>query len=166
MEISSILDKLKFSLFSPEMVRKMSAAKIIVPDTYDDDGYPIDGGLVDTRLGVVDPGLRCKTCGGTVKECPGHFGHIELVRPIVHVEYAKHLLYVMKNTCPNCHDIITKKPESVKETEEIITPKEIAKELPKEAPKELADAKAVDAKAAEEKPKEASTAAVEVEATT
>ena len=65
MEISKVLDKLKFSLFSPEMIRKMSAAKIIVPDTYDDDGYPIDGGLVDTRLGVVDPGLRCKTCGGT-----------------------------------------------------------------------------------------------------
>ena len=59
-EVRKVFDKLKFSLFSPEMARKMSAAKIIVPDTYDDDGYPIDGGLVDTRLGVVDPGLRCK----------------------------------------------------------------------------------------------------------
>jgi DNA-directed RNA polymerase beta' subunit len=36
-EIQKVLDKLKFSLFSPEMIRKMSAAKIIVPDTYDDD---------------------------------------------------------------------------------------------------------------------------------
>ena len=108
MEVQKVLDKLKFSLFSPEMVRKMSATKIIVPDTYDDDGYPIDGGLVDTRLGVVDPGLRCKTCGGTVKECPGHFGHIDLVRAIVHVEFAKHIYYVLKSTCPSCHKVIGK----------------------------------------------------------
>ncbi len=109
LEVQKVLDKLKFSLFSPEMVRKMSATKIVVPDTYDDDGYPIDGGLVDTRLGVVDPGLRCKTCGGTVKECPGHFGHIDLVRPIVHVEFAKHIFYVIKSTCPSCHKVLAKK---------------------------------------------------------
>jgi DNA-directed RNA polymerase subunit A' len=115
MEISKILDKIKFSVFSPDMIRKMSATRILVPDTYDDDGYPIDGGLVDTKLGVVDPGLRCKTCGGRVKECPGHFGHIELVRPIVHVEFAKHIHLVLKSTCPNCHHLIGKKAQVVEE---------------------------------------------------
>jgi DNA-directed RNA polymerase subunit A' len=114
MEIQKILDKIKFSLFSPEMVRKMSVTRILVPDTYDDDGYPIDGGLVDTKLGVVDPGLRCKTCGGRVKECPGHFGHIELVRPIMHVEFAKHIYTALKGTCPNCHKLTSKKAEPVK----------------------------------------------------
>ena len=59
----------------------MSVARLIVPDTYNDEGYPIDGGLVDQRLGVIDPGLRCKTCGGRMKTCPGHFGHIELGPP-------------------------------------------------------------------------------------
>ncbi len=107
-EVRKVISQLKFSLFSPEMIRKMSAAKVTVPDTYDDDGYPIDGGLVDLRLGVVDPGLRCKTCAGTVKNCPGHFGVIELVRPIVHVEFAKHILYVLKTTCPSCHKILKK----------------------------------------------------------
>ncbi len=99
----------------------MSAAKIIVPDTYDDDGYPIDGGLVDTRLGVVDPGLRCKTCGGRVKECPGHFGHIELVRPIVHVEFAKHIYYALKSTCPGCHKVLAKNlPRDITKIEQVV----------------------------------------------
>ncbi len=129
MEIQKVLDMLKFSLFSPEMVRKMSSAKIIVPDTYDDDGYPIDGGLVDTRLGVVDPGLRCKTCGGRVKECPGHFGHIDLVRPVMHVEFAKHIFLVLKSTCPSCHKIIGKKV-AITEIEEDEKP--VIKELPKD----------------------------------
>ncbi|MBN2122007.1 DNA-directed RNA polymerase subunit A' [Candidatus Micrarchaeota archaeon] len=102
MDIEKIIDKIRFSIFSPEMVRELSAARVIIPDTYDDDGYPIDGGLVDSRLGVVDPGLRCKTCGGRVRECPGHFGHIDLVRPVIHVEFAKSLYNVMKASCPHC----------------------------------------------------------------
>ena len=120
-EVQKVLDKLKFSLFSPEMIRKMSATKIIVPDTYDDDGYPIDGGLVDTRLGVVDPGLRCKTCGGTVKECPGHFGHIDMVRPVVHVEFAKHIYYIIKSTCPSCHKVLGQKAaKDIAELEKVV----------------------------------------------
>ncbi|MFH2106399.1 MAG: DNA-directed RNA polymerase subunit A' [Candidatus Micrarchaeota archaeon] len=112
--VSKIIEKIKFSLFSPEMIRKMSASKILVPDTYDDDGYPIDGGLVDTKLGVVDPGLRCKTCGGRVRECPGHFGHIDMVRPVIHVEFAKHILYTLKSSCLSCHKLVLKpKLESV-----------------------------------------------------
>ena len=126
MEIQKVLDKIKFSIFSPEMVRKMSATKILIPDTYDDDGYPIDGGLVDTKLGVVDPGLRCKTCGGRVKECPGHFGHIDLVRPVVHVSFAKHIYFVLKSTCPNCHKLIGKKTEVIAEVEKEVAPAEAA----------------------------------------
>ena len=45
MVVTKMIDRVKFSLFSPEMIRKMSAAKITVPDTYNDDSYPIDGGL-------------------------------------------------------------------------------------------------------------------------
>ncbi|MDM7920430.1 MAG: hypothetical protein QUS12_14875, partial [Methanosarcina sp.] len=69
---------IKFGLMSPKEIRKMSATPIITADTYDDDGFPIDMGLMDTKLGVIDPGLRCKTCSGRAGECPGHFGHIEL----------------------------------------------------------------------------------------
>ena len=44
-------------------MRQMSAVKITIPDTYDEDGYPIAGELADQRLGVIDPGLKCRTCG-------------------------------------------------------------------------------------------------------
>lgn len=138
MATTKIIEKIKFSLFSPEMVRKMSAAKIIVPDTYDDDGYPIDGGLVDTRLGIVDPGLRCKTCGGRVKECPGHFGHIELIRPVVHVEFAKHILFVLRSTCAKCHKLTAPKTQLQEiavqvESETAEAPVVAAKPIPKDA---------------------------------
>ena len=60
-----------FSVLSPKMIRKMACAKIVTPELYDKEGYPVDGGLMDIRLGVIDPGLRCKTCGSKLKECIG-----------------------------------------------------------------------------------------------
>ncbi len=97
---------MKFGLLSPEYIRKMSEARIITADTYDEDGYPIEGGLMDPRLGVVDPGLRCKTCGGRVGECPGHFGRIELARPVIHVGYAKLISKILRATCRKCSRIL------------------------------------------------------------
>jgi DNA-directed RNA polymerase subunit A' len=58
---------LKFSLLSPEYIKKISAARIVTPELYDIDGYPVDGGLMDLRLGAVDPGVRCRTCGGRIR---------------------------------------------------------------------------------------------------
>ncbi len=96
---------IKFGILSPEQIREMSVAKIVTPDTYDEDGYPIEGGLMDPKLGVVDPGLRCKTCGARAGECPGHFGRIELARPVIHVGYAKHIARILKIICRECSRI-------------------------------------------------------------
>ena len=59
---------IKFTFMSPHEIRKVSSTKIITADTYDDDGFPIDMGIMDLRLGVIEPGLRCKTCGSKVDE--------------------------------------------------------------------------------------------------
>ncbi len=100
------IDFVKFTTLSPELIKKMSVAKLIVSDTYNEDGYPIDGGVVDQRLGVIDPGLKCKTCGGRAKSCPGHFGHIELVRPVIHPEFAKTIYLLLQSTCEKCYRIL------------------------------------------------------------
>ncbi len=97
-----VIGLIQFSLFSPDQIRKMSAAKITVPDTYDEDGYPINGGLADQHLGVIDPGLKCKTCGGRMRDCSGHFGHIELVRPVVHVSFGKIIYQLLRACCRKC----------------------------------------------------------------
>ncbi len=100
--MKKVIGSIEFGILSPQEIRKMSAAEITVPDTYDDDGYPIEGGLMDKRLGVIDPGLRCETCGARAGECPGHFGHVELARPIIHVGFAKTIHRVLESTCREC----------------------------------------------------------------
>ncbi|MEE8168051.1 MAG: DNA-directed RNA polymerase subunit A' [Candidatus Hydrothermarchaeales archaeon] len=96
------IEGIKFGLLSPDHIRKMAEVKIITADTYDEDGYPIEGGLMDPKLGVIDPGLKCKTCGSRVGDCPGHFGRIELARPVTHVGYAKVISKFLRAICKRC----------------------------------------------------------------
>nr|3QQC_A Chain A, DNA-directed RNA polymerase subunit b, DNA-directed RNA polymerase subunit a', DNA-directed RNA polymerase subunit A'' [Pyrococcus furiosus] len=101
-EGGKVIGSIEFGILSPQEIRKMSAVEVTVPDTYDDDGYPIEGGVMDKRMGVIDPGLRCETCGGRAGECPGHFGHIELARPVIHVGFAKTIYRILESTCREC----------------------------------------------------------------
>ena len=95
------IGELKFNLISPEQIRKLSSAKIVTPELYDIDGYPVDGGLMDLRLGAVDPGVRCRTCGGRIKECLGHPGSIDLARPIIHLKYIPLIEMCLRCFCKN-----------------------------------------------------------------
>jgi DNA-directed RNA polymerase subunit A' len=89
---------IQFGLLSPKELRQMSATKVITADTYDDDGFPIEMGLMDPRLGVIEPGLRCKTCGQKVGDCPGHFGHIDLAMPVIHVGFVRTIRDILRAT--------------------------------------------------------------------
>ena len=93
------IGKVVFGVLSPKIIKKIAATKIVTAELYDKEGYPVDGGLMDIHLGVIDPGLRCKTCSGKIKECPGHFGYVDLARPVIHVNYVKKILIVLRSIC-------------------------------------------------------------------
>ena len=107
-----------FGMLSPDIVRKQACAKIVTPELYDKEGYPVDGGLMDVRLGVIDPGLRCKTCGGNLRECMGHFGFLELARPIIHIQYVDIILNFLRCTCKDCGKLLMLKKIELTDEEE------------------------------------------------
>ncbi len=101
-----IILETRFSIPSPDEIRKMSSTSIFTSELYDEDGRPIQGGLMDPRLGAIAPGQVCPVCGNTAKTCPGHFGHIELARPVIHVGYAKYIYDVLRTTCRKCGKLL------------------------------------------------------------
>ncbi len=111
MPVSKKVGKIIFGLLSPKEIKKMAQAKIVTPELYDKEGYPVDGGLMDVRLGVIDPGLRCKTCGEKLKDCMGHFGYIELARPVIHIKHTKTILNILRSTCRDCGRILYSEDE-------------------------------------------------------
>ncbi|MFP4590554.1 MAG: DNA-directed RNA polymerase subunit A', partial [Halobacteriales archaeon] len=113
------IDAIGFGLMSPEEYREMSATKVITADTYDDDGFPIDMGLMDPRLGVIDPGLECKTCGKHSGQCNGHFGHIELAAPVIHVGFTKLIRRLLRGTCRECSRLLLDEGERAAVAEDL-----------------------------------------------
>src|SRR3989339_204902 len=93
---------LNFTLLSPEQIKRLSSAKIVTPELYNIDGYPVDGGLMDLKLGAIDPGVRCRTCGGRIKECLGHPGSIDLARSVIHLKYVPLIELCLRCFCGEC----------------------------------------------------------------
>ncbi|MAF51361.1 MAG: DNA-directed RNA polymerase subunit A' [Nanoarchaeota archaeon] len=104
--VSKVVDSIEFGFLSPQDIKKIATVKIVTPELYDKEGYPVDGGLMDIRLGVIDPGLRCKTCGGKLKECLGHFGYIEMARPVIHLKGINIILAFLRSVCRECSEIL------------------------------------------------------------
>ena len=96
---------IKFAVWSPNEIRKYSVSEITAPETYDEDGMAVQGGLMDGRLGTLEPGQKCLTCGNTSARCPGHFGHIELAEPVLHIAFIDNIHKLLLSTCRSCSRI-------------------------------------------------------------
>ena len=102
---------IKFSLMDPTEIRKMSAVEVKTADTYKDDGHAYRQGLMDSRMGVIEPGVRCETCGNKHDVCPSHFGHIQLELPVIHIGFTALLKQALKSTCNTCSRILLHEKE-------------------------------------------------------
>ncbi len=109
--MSKVIDSITFGILPPDEIRRLSVVEIQTSDTYDEDGAPIAGGLMDQRLGILEPRQRCHTCGNIAINCPGHYGHIELAVPVVHVEFAKHIYRLLSATCRSCGRVLLTEEE-------------------------------------------------------
>ncbi len=105
----SRIKEIRFKMISPEIIRKISVMPVVTSEVYGADAYPIDGGVMDPRLGIIDPGMRCSTCGGRIGECTGHFGHIELARPIINILYLPQIRLLLTHSCHKCGALLVDK---------------------------------------------------------
>lgn len=105
------IDKIKFGIMSPKSILDMSKVHIKSLDAFEA-GRPKPGGLLDLHLGTLEKNVLCQTCVSDIKECPGHFGHIELAEPLFHVGFIKYMLTVLKCVCYHCSRIMISKNSS------------------------------------------------------
>ena len=118
------IEQINFGLMSPEDIRAMSVVTVETPDTYEDDGFPIDKGLMDPRLGVIDPSLVCRTCGVRGGECQGHFGSIELARPVIHIGFGDVIHKILRSTCNECGRVLLTNEQIEEYTKKIVEARE------------------------------------------
>ncbi|KAJ5009184.1 DNA-directed RNA polymerase II subunit RPB1 [Colletotrichum sp. SAR 10_99] len=101
------VEEIQFGLMAPEEIKNMSVCHVLYPETMDETRTkPRDGGLNDPMLGSIDRQFKCKTCNQAMGECPGHFGHIELAKPVYHPGFIKKVKKVLEIVCHNCSKVL------------------------------------------------------------
>ena len=101
----------------------MAVCEINNPRSFDDNGYPTEGGINDLRMGTTDKKLRCKTCKCNFNDCPGHFGYIHLAKPVFHVGFITECLKLLKCVCWKCSRVLIDDYQKYEEIAKIKNPK-------------------------------------------
>ena len=99
---------IQFGIFSPDEIEKRSVVEINSYHTYDGN-EPRIGGLFDPRMGVLDNGKTCRSCGQTNHHCPGHFGHYKLARPVYFIQFMPFILNTLSCVCIRCAKLLIDK---------------------------------------------------------
>ena len=99
------VDALQFSIMGPDEIRERSVVEVTKNETYEKD-VPVVKGLFDLRMGTTEMGKTCLTCGQGNKYCPGHFGHIELAKPIYHYHFIDITSKLLGCVCFRCSQLL------------------------------------------------------------
>ncbi len=99
---------IQMCVFSPEEIERRSVVEITNAGTYEGN-EPKVGGLFDPRMGVLDNGKECRSCGQTNHKCPGHFGHFRLARPVYYIQFFPFIQNILSCVCIRCSKILMDK---------------------------------------------------------
>jgi DNA-directed RNA polymerase II subunit RPB1 len=96
---------IQFGVFSPEEIERRSVVEITKHSTQEG----MIGGLSDPRMGVLENGKLCRSCGLNNHQCPGHFGHYKLSRPVYYIQFFKMVQKVLRCVCIKCGKLLINK---------------------------------------------------------
>nr|CAB3468405.1 unnamed protein product [Digitaria exilis] len=100
---SEEVDSIHFSFYSDDEIKRISVKKITKSERLDAKNLPVLGGLLDPAMGPTNDTDICKSCGQYSVRCPGHFGHIELAKPLFNPLLFMSLRNLLQVTCFHCH---------------------------------------------------------------
>lgn len=102
------VSKIQFSIWNQNDILKNSVCEVTSLDLYSNN-EPKFGGLFDPRMGVIDAKYRCETCHLTMKDCPGHHGHILLSKKVYLPHFLNTVLKTLQCVCYVCGDLLVDK---------------------------------------------------------
>eukprot|EP00005_Dracoamoeba_jomungandri_P005646 CAMPEP_0174262196 /NCGR_PEP_ID=MMETSP0439-20130205/12829_1 /TAXON_ID=0 /ORGANISM="Stereomyxa ramosa, Strain Chinc5" /LENGTH=1899 /DNA_ID=CAMNT_0015346859 /DNA_START=57 /DNA_END=5756 /DNA_ORIENTATION=+ len=118
-----LVKAMQFGIFSPEEIRETSVCKVEFHEGFEN-GKLKEGGLLDQRMGTIDRHKHCLSCAGTISECPGHFGHIELAKPMFNIGFLKPVVKILRCVCFHCSMLLSDMSDyKFRMTQELKNPK-------------------------------------------
>jgi DNA-directed RNA polymerase II subunit RPB1 len=96
-----VVKGIQFCILSPDEIVNRSVAEIYKSETYNGN-EPVYNGLFDPRMGVIEHNKVCVTCQQKYTFCPGHFGHINLAKPVFYVQFFDIVKKLLNCVCFRC----------------------------------------------------------------
>ena len=101
------IDYISFKIPSATDIAKSSVVQVKSHLIYQQNTkLAVVGGPMDAHLGPNLHEELCKTCNKDNEDCAGHFGHAELISPIVHPGFFKHCYKVLQCICKVCSRVL------------------------------------------------------------
>lgn len=93
--------KINFEIFDRTEILTLSRVK--VTNQMNNVEFKENNSLHDTRMGAFK-NVKCGSCGEGQINCPGHFGHIPLLYPVVNPPFVtSNLKWIIDNYCIKCY---------------------------------------------------------------
>uniref|UniRef100_A0A0E0Q036 DNA-directed RNA polymerase subunit n=1 Tax=Oryza rufipogon TaxID=4529 RepID=A0A0E0Q036_ORYRU len=116
---SEEVNSIHFSFYNDDEIKRISVKQITKSDRVDAKNCPVPGGLLDPAMGPTNDTDTCKSCGQQSIRCPGHFGHIELAKPLFNPLLFMSLKNLLQVTCFHCHKFRLNKEQVDRYTNEL-----------------------------------------------
>ena len=100
-----VIHTVQFYVADDAETEKESNVDIDNKETFKGD-VPAPGGVLDLKMGTTDREIRCNTCLNFKRDCPGHFGTLNLNYPCKSPLYREEMLKWLKVICYNCGDLV------------------------------------------------------------
>eukprot|EP00371_Babesia_bovis_P003222 XP_001611869.1 RNA polymerase Rpb1, domain containing protein [Babesia bovis T2Bo] len=97
------IEGVQFDVMGSEVISRISELQIMKRELYDNsNNEPLPLGVLDLKLGSNRGGSLCHTCGKDLKQCVGHWGHIQLQMPVFHIGFFKYTIQILYCICKRC----------------------------------------------------------------
>jgi len=97
------IKEVQLTVLDPDEIKAYSVCEISDTALIDKEtNQPKENSLSDPRMGPCLKGSKCKTCGGNVVNCPGHFGHMILTKPVYHFGFLEIVKKILSCVCYRC----------------------------------------------------------------
>lgn len=100
-----VVKGIQFCIMSPDEIKARSVAEITKSETFNGN-EPVYHGLFDPRMGVIEHNKTCVTCSQKNTFCPGHFGHINLAKPLFFVQFFDIVKKLLNCVCFRCSKLL------------------------------------------------------------
>ncbi|KAH9700987.1 DNA-directed RNA polymerase III subunit 1 [Citrus sinensis] len=100
------IESIQFSMMSDSEIMKAAEVQVYKGQYYSSNRVPIEGGLLDPRMGPANKSCTCATCHGGFSNCPGHYGYLTLALPVYNVGYLSTILDILKCICKYCSRLL------------------------------------------------------------